>query len=456
MSNPISTGRIEPTESEPASHRRRGPRRWRAVAAVLACVLVSLAIWYATSDRYEPSIPPPAPLPVPNALDTYKAAAQAMEKSGVLGTAFPAGLVRPPSPQGEAIAVSQARPLLESLRAAMKQPCRMPRADGGWQSTSYTYEISRLHFLLVAEADVRERNGDYAGELDTALDMDQLGLDMERGGIAVHALSASSLQLRAQILMGRAIGHLTAAECDRASARLASLIRERPRPADVVREQQYVTLASMMKMSGSEAFGDWSLAGRRVPTPRAIRDPINTARWRAHRSQTLRQLEAYFTALARQAELPAWRRSPVPLANDPVARTADYNYLLALDDALETRNRLCLCALAIRAIRLRQGRLPGSLGEAGLREELVTDTYTGRPFVYTISGRDYLLYSIGPDGRDDGGRSIDSIDYANPVGPGDIGLSAYRSAPSPAFRASFAPFSQPVPHMLRETGPPPR
>ena len=65
--------------------------------------------------------------------------------------------------------------------------------------------------------------------------------------------------------------------------------------------------------------------------------------------------------------------------------------------------------LRLRAHRLRKGAYPETL--AGLGRALPDDPYTGKPFVYRrLEGDKFLLYSTGPDGKDDGGAT-DSRDF---------------------------------------------
>ena len=69
--------------------------------------------------------------------------------------------------------------------------------------------------------------------------------------------------------------------------------------------------------------------------------------------------------------------------------------------------------LRLRAHRLRKGAYPETL--AGLGKALPDDPYTGKPFIYKkLEGDKFLLYSTGPDGKDDGGAT-DSRDF--PVFP---------------------------------------
>jgi type II secretory pathway pseudopilin PulG len=92
-----------------------------------------------------------------------------------------------------------------------------------------------------------------------------------------------------------------------------------------------------------------------------------------------------------------------------------------------TQKALLTAALALRAYRLDNGAYPGDL------RDLVPD-YLGAvpqdPFAgdaalrYRIDGDRYILYSIGPDGVDDGGTAIFSTDLV--FGP----KSEYRVHPN--------------------------
>jgi len=68
------------------------------------------------------------------------------------------------------------------------------------------------------------------------------------------------------------------------------------------------------------------------------------------------------------------------------------------------RRRLMAAHLLLREYYLREGRYPDSLEPLNL-QELGIDPFSGRPFIYRLSGERYLLYSVGADGKDDGGHN---------------------------------------------------
>ena len=76
----------------------------------------------------------------------------------------------------------------------------------------------------------------------------------------------------------------------------------------------------------------------------------------------------------------------------------------------ETQNGFLLVSLALHAYRLEHGHYPATLTEltSGYLSRLPVDPFTGQgTFKYRVKGKSYTLYSVGPDGKDDGGKPID-------------------------------------------------
>jgi hypothetical protein len=92
--------------------------------------------------------------------------------------------------------------------------------------------------------------------------------------------------------------------------------------------------------------------------------------------------------------------------------------------------RLLICDLAIRAYSLEHGRNPAKLADLvpAYLPAVPQDPFSGGPLVYRLKPTGYLLYGVGVDGVDDGGRS------SGPGGledGGDILLDDPPSPPTP-------------------------
>lgn len=80
-------------------------------------------------------------------------------------------------------------------------------------------------------------------------------------------------------------------------------------------------------------------------------------------------------------------------------------------DLAATHMRLLIVELALRAYRCDQGKEPGSLTELVPKylHSLPTDPFSGKSLIYRTTGTNWLLYSLGPDHVDDGGKPVRKI-----------------------------------------------
>ena len=70
--------------------------------------------------------------------------------------------------------------------------------------------------------------------------------------------------------------------------------------------------------------------------------------------------------------------------------------------------------LALAAYRHERGKYPGKLAALIPRyiERLPSDAFDDRPFFYGREGRGFVLYTVGPNGKDEGGNHRgDAPDY---------------------------------------------
>jgi hypothetical protein len=75
-----------------------------------------------------------------------------------------------------------------------------------------------------------------------------------------------------------------------------------------------------------------------------------------------------------------------------------------------TAGRACRILLALRLYTVRKGQLPAGLADLvgeGLLPAVPIDPFSERPFRY--SRERALLWSVGPDGRDDGGPKPEGL-----------------------------------------------
>jgi hypothetical protein len=66
--------------------------------------------------------------------------------------------------------------------------------------------------------------------------------------------------------------------------------------------------------------------------------------------------------------------------------------------------RTTRAALAVERYRGAAGRLPASLGELARPATDLEDPFSGESIKFVVAADGFAVYSVGPDGRDDGGR----------------------------------------------------
>jgi hypothetical protein len=133
-----------------------------------------------------------------------------------------------------------------------------------------------------------------------------------------------------------------------------------------------------------------------------------------------RKRTAYFEGLAKAADIeyaqvsqdcdqPASGRSkPNTKIDAPWKKLAKHIFgaarpLLDINDATVARTKLLILYAEIDRLGLRNKAYPADL--SGFTKSLTIDPYSGAPFPYHADQAEFSLYSVGANGRDDGGDS---------------------------------------------------
>jgi hypothetical protein len=86
-----------------------------------------------------------------------------------------------------------------------------------------------------------------------------------------------------------------------------------------------------------------------------------------------------------------------------------FNRVQESQDRITQTERNLHLAFALAAYRADIGRYPAKLDDLAPKylDKLPDDLFAAKPLVYKPEEKGYLLYSIGVDGKDDGGRTRD-------------------------------------------------
>jgi hypothetical protein len=405
-------------------------KRLRQAALGLAALLVVAMAGRVHYCLEDPGIAVPAVhLPSPNAYDTFDAAAQRLagdnEIEAALKQTDPTKVVAADEKRyaaaDRAALVAANSPTLDLLHTGFHQPYL---AKPGRSFNTAFPELARFRsmarFCALASASASEQ-GRWGEAMDRSLDAVEMGRMLPKGAPMMGFLVGVACESIGRLQAWNCVEHLTDAE---AAAALARLERLRPRFVpyrDVLTEEKWITVAGLQELmrsrdwtgSAGQLIGSESLAPRGALALLSMRYP--------KREVMANLMRAYDEEIgaAGQPYLPnvrsynAWEEDENLLGPDPITRMLMPTFSQA--SFKDTLNRaddaLLRSALALRIHRLRHGAYPAglfALTEVGCRD--TQDPFAGYgsslDLRYRKVGKDYVLYSVGPNCADNQGMPI--------------------------------------------------
>jgi len=311
----------------------------------------------------------------------------------------------------ERLAVARNAPALALVREAIRAGVSIPTPNSDTLPFSFYARNRELARQFSQESDVRFADGDFVGALNSKLDAMELGAVVGRGslisgfpGTAIEAIAISSRKLDPAHI-DLIVPHLDAKECREAAARLERIEGRRATAEQILRDEEKSTLAL-------ETTELTSFQAEKNPKPDdkgEFPTAEDIAQLKALTPEKLAQDNArFFDALAADASLPYSTTPPkLPPANELNPWTRG-KYLWANDPNIRlsfarpvAQNRLLRAALELRAQKLERGAYPNTF-------QTPIDPFSpaSQPLVYRRTATGYLLYSVGPDGVDNGGKAV--------------------------------------------------
>ncbi len=352
--------------SMPAPRRRKRKRNKTAVivAVVLYVLVLCLVVFVFLCPgvamyhaAIHPTPIPPIALPDPNGYDDLIRAG-----SQLAGAAVPD--VRTADIEELRKFLGAHGDVLETARQGLDRPCQVPltytEADLARTDNQLLRELGQA---LVAEGKLAQLEGRAGNALQSYLDTIRLGKAASNGGIITHALVGWALEGIGVVRLASMKEALTARQCRDTIGALETF--------DATREPLEDILARDRRWT-NHAYGKF------------------------HRA-----LEAAGIFPSRDAT-----------SDRLTEQSAKRN---------QAKMRLLIGELAVQQYRLEHGSAPEKLADLvpGCLPAVPIDPYSGNPLIYRPTSSGYDLYSVGPDGVDDGGKPMErgvSLD----IWPGDL------------------------------------
>lgn len=388
-------------------------------ACLLACLLLAqpaeAPLW----------TPPVIDMPVPNARETYLAAVALVVRDEALAQAAYVDDWQPrpgddpflddPRLEARAAYVEANAAALAKLREALPQEFREPLVFGFDVAFAHLAGLRALARILQMEAQVRGAEWEWEAAFDSCLDSLEMGHDMRHGGVLINDLVGIAIGAIARNTAWDIVHRL---EDDTGRAALRRLERLCDEPVEFwqVLEWEYLFTRGTLAQMLADGTALEALAGAGLELDAGAQEQLEQYLNDHAPRQVFAEIDAYLTAAVDRARAPWGEEVDEPAAPpllEPLIPATASAHIRHLTD--QASDRGLLLTLALQLWEQEHGAWPETL-EALLPDYLAalpTDPFTaGEPFRYALADDGYTLYSVGPDGDDDGGRPVEHVEEA--------------------------------------------
>lgn len=392
--------------SVPAKYRTKNSGN--CVLALFAFLTVISSRWISNNSMPAITIPLRQTAPSPNAFDTYMLAANLCVNSRGLAVGSKDLLTLPRSTREAIVASNSAA--INTFRTGLRLQYGCPFARNAEHHYQEYIMLERLANLLALDSYNRAERGDCAGAARSALDCLQLGAQVPIGSSLYGDLAGIRCMAVGRVGLWRSIGHLDGEELQSVLTRLDAICARQVTFADTMYEERYWS-ESALKTVLSTRDGLQGIAG---PVDGEAQAKLNPLLYFTYSKKEIADNHKRFWDLAiADAGMPFAAHPGSPAEpSDPVSSALVGNYELAKfkHTECETQNELLLVTFALRCFKIEHGRYPLNLRDLAPHyiRSLPADPFavTGS-FGYKPRAGQCLLYSVGPDSVDDGGKQID-------------------------------------------------
>jgi hypothetical protein len=275
------------------------------------------------------------------------------------------------------------------------------------------------------EASVRAGGGDPAGAASSALDCIEMAQQVATSRWLLGFLVAAACEAIGERALDEVIPLLDAAACKEAARRLTAIEAKRAPLMDVMAgEETFCRRCFQELMAHPEEIEGFFNEKMSADARAALIDRLWAESWQA--------IDDYWANLQEQTARPYLDREDLPKPEDPFLRTTypiDVTVVGVRDGVARAAVALRQAQLAARCFMLEKGRLPAGLDELlpEYMPEVPRDPFGGEALRSRADGSTLLIYSIGPDGRDDEAAAIEGR-----VEPGSVGDTVVKVELGPA------------------------
>lgn len=362
--------------------------------------------------NYQPetlTVPPSQPLPVPNGYDTFVKAGKVLVEIPRITTL--SKTVRSAKPKGRAAYIPQMRQLVDSNKQALSywrqglaQSYYFPiKRSSEPKDECYRYWIA-FSRLGQFQSRCQASDGNWSGAANSALDVIQFGITVPRGGHIFEGAFGSTFVNEGRDVLLPCVTHLTPLQIKALLQRLKKIASELVPCADLYQEDLYDTYSYMK----TKLLDNDNRDGK----------PVNPEVQRHAVDMMLEPYIHYMQQRIANARLPYAEQKPVAQPKNDATIAIAAPKLSGLEwrcTAQQAMLDLLQLELALRLYHLEYGRYPAKLNELApaYLPVVPSDPFArhSSSYIYRLRGKDYILYSVGGNCRDDGGTNPPKPEY---------------------------------------------
>ena len=311
--------------------------------------------------------------------------------------------------------------------ALLQQGFAYPYNDLASQASGSSFVSALTHFralarILIVESHAREQQDDWCGAANSALDAIRLGHDVEHGSFLISVFVSYAIQATGQHEMWYILPHLDADAARAAAQQLTALRAQRVSLAPIILRQKQHTLTEFREQMRHDNWRHSFSSGLTAPEQKSLA----TLSPSAVLNDYARLMDAHIANSYR----PYTKQHRLPSPGDPITAVMAFSYAdIRWNTARNEANEdMLLVALTLRAYELEHHvyapRL-ANLVPTYLKQVPLDAFGGGETLRYRAKGNTYILWSIGPDGIDNGGVPINDKrtahgTYVMPDSKGDM------------------------------------
>jgi len=286
-------------------------------------------------------------------------------------------------------------------------------------STIFPYyaQFRSLSRIISLGSQVRANDGDYRGAFGLGLDSMEMGVEIKHGSTLIGGLVGIACESIGRRGLWPYVDHLTEKEALEAIRRMERIRAKQVPFAETMKEEKWAMQAALMEImrSPNSVTTLSQNLGMNSPLPPLMDSPAlsNLFYMVYSKRRVMSDFTTYMDAEIERASKPYGTVLAAPVPKDPLVEmlVPVFDQARIKSAETETQSAMLEIALALRVYRLRHGAYPAnlvSLMPDPLPHPLIDPFSSGAGFQYKPSSNAYVLYSIGPDRKDDGGKPIDA------------------------------------------------